>query len=294
MPFDRNVPMDLDLLAVTDELRARLDIGERMVPSAFGPDVRVVTYRPRDAHEPLPAVLHLHGGAFCLLRPEDFSYDDAATALAHRAMVVAVDYRLAPEHAFPAGLDDCYAVLQWMAASAADLAIDAERIVVTGASAGGALAAAVCLRARDTNGPHIAAQALRIPVLDDRLDSPSMRTYRKNDGFSGRAAEGMWLHYLGEDRDVSATSAYAAPARADSLAGLPPAIIVTHQHDPLRDEGILFAMRLLADGNPVELHNVPGAYHGAPPLDPAALRRSEQWFRAALGQALRPTEQADA
>lgn len=290
MPFERGVALDIDFPAMTAAQRETLHVAERMVPSAYGPDVRVVTYRPRDEAGVLPVVLHFHGGAFCVLTPENFEYDDAATAIAQRAVVISVDYRLAPEHPFPAGLDDCYAVLEWAVASAAELAIDPQRVVVLGASAGGALAAAVCLRARDTNGPHIAAQALRIPVLDDRLLSPSMLRYRKNDGFSGRAAEGMWLHYLGEDRDVATTAPYAAPARATSLAALPPAIVVTHEHDPLRDEGILYAMRLLGDGVPTELHNVPGAYHGAPPLDAAALQRAETWFRAALGQALRPME----
>jgi acetyl esterase/lipase len=136
-------------------------------------------------------------------------------------------------------------------------------VIVTGASAGGALAAALTLMARDRGGPSISFQALTVPVLDDRLETPSMREYLEAPSFGAREAEGMWLHYLGEDYDRGCTSPYAAPARADDLSGLPPAFIQVNGCDPLRDEGIEYATRLMASGVPVELYCAPGLHHGA-------------------------------
>lgn len=289
LPLDRERPMVLDgLPQLTDDMRAALHIEERFAPVPGAPDVRMLVYRPKDAAGPLPVVINLHGGAFCFLHPDDFEGMDAGTALLHTAVVVAVDYRLAPEHPYPAGFDDCYAALLWTVDRADELGIDVDRLVVTGGSAGGALTAAVCLRARDENGPRIAYQALMIPVIDDRLDTPSMRQCVENPGFDTARAEGMWLHYLGEDFDRSTTPAYAAPGRAESLAGLPPAFILTGGLDPLRDEGLQYGMRLLADGVAVELHNVPGAYHGAPALDPKAQLRGQVAMAAAMGDVLNP------
>jgi acetyl esterase/lipase len=288
MPINRNVAMVIDEIPpITDEMRAQLEISERFAPVPDAPDVRLLVYRPLGERSSRPVVLSIHGGAFCHLHPDDMAGPDAAIALANDAVVVAVDYRLAPEHPFPAATDDCYAALLWTVEQADVLGIDAGRLVVTGGSAGGALSAAVCLMARDRNGPRIAYQALMIPVLDDRLDTASMRQCVENPGFNSVRAEGMWLHYLGDDREVESTSPYAAPARAESLVGLPPAFILTGGLDPLRDEGIHYAMRLLADGVPVELHNVPGAYHGAPPLDASAHERGRAAFAGALADALR-------
>jgi acetyl esterase/lipase len=213
---------------------------------------------------------------------------EAGWSLRHQCVVVSVDYRLAPEHPFPAGPEDCYAGLLWVADNADELGVDLERLVVTGGSAGGALTAAVALMARDRGGPRIAYQALMIPVLDDRLKTPSHHQSEGGPGFNKDGNEGMWLHYLGEDADREKTSPYAAPARAESLAGLPPAFIQTNGKDPLRDEGIEYALRLLAEGIPVELYNAPGAYHGAPPEDERTAALASQVYDAALGAALNP------
>jgi acetyl esterase len=281
-------------MELTDEHRSRVTIEERFIPGPAdedgAPDVRVVVYQPNDraAGERLPVILDLHGGAFCFLRPETFAGMDAGWAMRHRCVVVSVDYRLAPEHPFPAAPEDCYAALLWTVASADELGIDTSRLVVTGGSAGGALTAAVTLMARDRGGPPIAFQALLIPVLDDRLDTPSLRQAVGNPGFNSAGAEGMWLHYLGEDYDRANTSAYAAPARAESLAGLPPAFIQTNGLDPLRDEGIQYALRLLAEGIPVELYNVPGAYHGAPSENPRGTIRAGKLYDNAIREALHP------
>ncbi len=276
-------------LELTDDHRAALDIDDREIPGPPGePDVRVVIYRPKEATGVLPILLHLHGGAFCMFHPESFGGMEASWAIGHHCVVVSVDYRLAPEHPFPAAPDDCYAALEWVASRPAELEVDLERLVVTGGSAGGALTAAVALMARDRGGPKIAYQALMIPVTDDRLRTPSIRQAVGAPGFDSAGAEGMWLHYLGEEYDREKTSAYAAPARAESLADLPPAFVQTNGLDPLRDEGIEFAMRLMAEGVPVELYNAPGAYHGAPPLDERVAAVAFQTYNAALGAALNP------
>ena len=269
-----------------DEMRAKLHIDERWATGIDGPDVRLVVYRPAAPEGKLPVVLSIHGGAFCFGRPEDFETVDAALALNVGAVVVAVDYRLAPEHPFPAAIDDCWAALLWIVANANDLGVDDGRLAVTGASSGGALAAGLCLMTRDRGGPAIAYQALFIPCIDDRLATASIAQAVDNPGFNSTAAEGMWLHYLGEDLPRANTSPYAAPARAASLAGLPPAFVFTGGLDPLRDEGLAYAMALLAAGVQAEVHNVPGMYHGAPELDSSALARGRATFVAAIFDAL--------
>ena len=280
----RDQPDAFPAFEVDDGQRAGLDIHERFIPGPEGaPDVRVLVYRPKGVTGPLPLVLSIHGGAFCLLSADSFAGRDADMALRHRCVVVGVDYRLAPEHPFPAAPEDCYAALTW---AVAELDVDPARVVVTGGSAGGALAAALTLMTRDRVGPPISFQALVIPVLDDRLATPSMAQAREAPGFNSPAAEGMWLHYLGEDADRTATSPYAAPARADSLAGLPPAFVQVNGLDPLRDEGLEYASRLLAEGIPVEIYCGPGLYHGAPPLDPRVADRAALLLDAAIGTAV--------
>lgn len=288
---DRNLPGDeFPGMELTDRHRAALDIEERFIPGPAGaPDVRVLVYRPKDTAERLPVLLHFHGGAFCFLHPDTFAGMEANWSMNHRCVVVSVDYRLAPEHPFPAGPEDCYAGLTWVAANADALHVDLDRLVVTGGSAGGALTAAITLMARDRRGPRIAYQAMMIPVTDDRMATPSMaQAGPGTPGFNSAAAEGMWLHYLGEDHDREKTSPYAAPARAESFAGLPPAFIQTNGLDPLRDEGIHYALSLLAAGIGVELYNCPGAYHGADPLDPRTAGVAFTVYNAALGAALNP------
>lgn len=287
---DRSEPEEpMPGMELTERHHTGLDMHERLIPGPDGqPDVRVLVYRPKATTGRLPILLHFHGGAFCYLHPDTFAGMEANWSLGHKCVVVSVDYRLAPEDPFPAGPEDCYAALEWVASRADELEIDLDRLVLTGGSAGGALTAAVCLMARDREGPKVAYQSLMIPVTDDRLETPSIRQAIDSPGFDAAGTEGMWLHYLGEDYDREKTSAYAAPARAESFEDLPPAFIQTNGLDPLRDEGIEYALKLLAAGVPVELYNCPGAYHGAPPLDDRTASLAFRVYNAALGAALNP------
>jgi len=214
----------------------------------------------------------MHGGGFVVgsVATEHVGAANLASNLG--AVVVSVEYRLAPEHPFPAGLNDCYAALKWVHACATDLGIDPGRIAVYGQSAGGGLAAALSLFARDNGGPPICFQFLGIPELDDRLDTPSMQAFVDTPLWNRPNAELSWQYYLGDSRN-SDVSQYAAPARAAELRGLPPAYVSTMEFDPLRDEGIRYASRLLEAGVPTELHSYPGTFHGSAVLVMASVSR---------------------
>jgi acetyl esterase/lipase len=267
--------------ALTDRARAAVEIGTRFVPGTAGaPDVRLLEYRPRDAEGTLPLIVSMHGGGFAL-RADHFPLVDANLAMLG-AHVVSVDYRTVPDDIFPAAPEDCYAALCWAVDT---LDIDAERVVVTGASAGGALAAAVTLMARDRGGPAIAFQSLVVPVLDDRCETPSMGQYEEAPLFGAALARSMWDTYLGPDVDRTDTPPYAAPNRARDLSGLPPAFIEVGGLDPLRDEGIEYAMRLMASGVPVELYCAPHLHHGVPE-DARTMEQMARLHRDAIAAAI--------
>ncbi|MEU8516741.1 alpha/beta hydrolase [Kitasatospora sp. NPDC048722] len=237
-----------------------VSVRELFVPGPPGaPDVRVRTYRPDADDGALPAVLWIHGGGFVLGNVDAAHHGAAQAALHASAVVVAVAYRLAPEHPFPAGLDDCWAALEWTAANPAELGADPARLAVAGASSGGCLAAGLTLLARDRGGPALCFQHLSTPVLDDRLNTPSMAEHTATPIWNRPLAEESWQLYLGAGRET--TPKYAAPARTADLRNLPPAYISTAGLDPLRDEGLRYGLRLAEAGVPTEVHNYPGAYH---------------------------------
>ena len=233
---------------------ATLTIEDRTVPA--DPDVAVRIYRPECAQG---AIVWMHGGGFVMGDLETEHPWASRVAEGSGAVVISVGYRRAPEHRFPAALDDVYAVLTWTAAHAADLGVASDRIAVGGHAAGAGLAAAVALRARDQQGPPICFQLLNQPELDDRQETWSARHFIDTPFMTRDKVTASWRHYLG---GASATP-YAAPARAVDLSDLPPAYVSTAEFDPDRDEGIDYGMRLLQAGVPVELHQWLGTFHGS-------------------------------
>jgi acetyl esterase/lipase len=262
-----------------------LRIEDRVVPGTAGaPDVCVRIFLPESANRPCGGVLYIHGGGFTVGSIDMEQAQAAQLAREVGVTVVSVEYRLAPEHPFPAALDDCYAALRWLYAQAATLDVEPSRIAVVGNSAGGGLAAGLALYARDHGGPPLCFQYLGIPELDDRLETWSMRTFVDTPMWTRAAAARSWSMYLGaHDGDVSP---YAAPARAVELAGLPPAYISTMEFDPLRDEGILYGLALLRAGVSVELHSFPGTFHGCRSYPTAITARDADEMVVVLRRAL--------
>jgi len=200
--------------------------------------------------------------------------------------VVSVDYRLAPEHPFPAATDDGFEVLCWAHANASELQMDPCRLAVSGKSAGGCIAASVAMRARDDGGPALRLQQLVYPVLDDRMKTPSSH-WKGTPMLTHSQVEIMWHKYLGDGAGADEVSPYAAPARQTDLAGLPDTYMVVAGLDPLRDEALEFALRLIDAGVSVELHHYPSAVHGFDMLGDTALgERSVSDRNAALVAAL--------
>jgi acetyl esterase/lipase len=253
-----------------------LDIDDRMIPGPPGdPDVGVRVYSPTVRGAAVPGILYIHGGGFVTGSIDTEHAGAVRLAQALGVVVVSVEYRLAPEHPFPAGLEDCYAALVWFHKESTALGVDTARIAISGGSAGGGLAAGLALLARDRGGPAICFQYLGIPELDDRLETPSMQRFHDTPMWSRPQAERSWQWYLGDAYGKDDVSPYAAPARATEVAGVPPAYISTMEFDPLRDEGINYALKLLAAGVSVELHSFPGTFHGSAIVTTAEVTRRE-------------------
>jgi acetyl esterase/lipase len=230
-------------------------------PSADG-DLRLRIYRPADAGAPLPCVYWIHGGGMVMgdLDQSDPTCERLVDEVG--CVVVSVDYRLAPEHPYPAPVDDCAAGLAWVAANAAAVGVDADRIAVGGQSAGGGLAAAVALRARDEGGPELSYQLLIYPMLDDRNATESSQQITDIGVWDRAMNVRAWEAYLGDRSGTDDVPPDAAPGRADDLSGLPPTFLDVGTHDVFRDETIAYARRLAEGGVETEFHLYPGAFHG--------------------------------
>lgn len=261
------------------------------VPAAEGHEIGLRLYRPTSAVAPLPCIYHIHGGGF-------ISGAAARVEARHRALshqlgcaIVSVDYRLAPETRFPGAIDDCYAGLAWLFGAAADWGIDTGRIGVMGESAGGTLAAALALLARDRGDYRLAFQHLIYPALDDRTGRG--QGHRFAGEFLWTAAHNVyaWDALLGRGAAGGASvSPYAAPARAEDLSGLPPTFLATGALDLFVDENIAYAQRLITAGVPTELHVYPGAVHAFDAVaDAAVARQARADSVAALARHFRAT-----
>jgi acetyl esterase len=233
------------------------EVADLTIPGPGG-ELPVRLYRPA-RERPRPALLYFFGGGWVLGSIDTADGVSRSLANSSGALVVVPGYRLAPEHPFPAAIDDCYATLRWVAEHAGEIGADPARLAVGGDSAGGNLAAAVALRAR-ADGPALAGQLLVYPNTDQLADDDSMRA--GDDPFLFNRHSVAWYreHYLTNPAD--AASPLASPLRAESLAGLPPALVITAEYDPLRDQGEAYARRLAAEGVQVELCRYPGMAHG--------------------------------
>lgn len=250
---------------------------DRVVPGPEGaPDVAVRVYTPRaEPDGRRAALLYIHGGGFMFGSVDMMDPACQSYCAQLDAVIVSVEYRLAPEDPYPAGPDDCYAALEWLAENAADLGVDPARIGVGGGSAGGGLSAATALLARDRGGPALCFQFLQIPELDDRLETPSMQHFTDTPLWNRPNAIWSWTHYLGDLHGTDDIPYLAAPSRCEDLSGLPPAYVTTMEFDPLRDEGILYAMAMMRDGVQVELHAYPGTFHGSALFEHADVSRRD-------------------
>ncbi|MEO6087415.1 MAG: alpha/beta hydrolase [Umezawaea sp.] len=277
---------------VTDEYLARggaFEVSERTAPGPHG-DIPLLVVRPAGTTAPLAAIYYVHGGGMVMGSNRGSDSAKAFDLAAELGMaIVSVDYRLAPEHPHPVPVDECYAGLEWTVANAEELGIDTERLVVAGASAGGGLAAAVALLARDRNGPALAAQLLFCPMLDDRNESVSAQQMAGL-GVWDRASNDMgWTALLGDERGGPDVSPYAAPARVTDLSGLPPTYLDVGSAETFRDEVVAYASAIWAAGGEAELHVWPGGFHGFELLAPQALLSQTAagprapWLRRVLG-----------
>ena len=253
--------------------------------------VRVRVYEAATRTQPSAAMLWIHGGGMCFGSVEGDDQMCRLWAARLGCVIASVDYRLAPEHQYPAHIDDCYAALRWLAGAADDLGIDRDRLVIGGASAGGGLAAGTALLARDRGEVALSHQMLIFPMIDDRAVTTSSQEIEQP-GVWNRVSNGHgWRAYLGERAGTDDVPIYAAPARAtvDELRGLPSTYIDVGELDPFRDEDIAYASHLLQAGVPCELHVTPGVFHGSEGqvLDAPSSRRIRRyrndWLARALG-----------
>ncbi|MGI8550720.1 MAG: alpha/beta hydrolase [Dehalococcoidia bacterium] len=255
-------------------------VEDRRLPGPDG-EIPIRIYAPRSI-APLPALVYFHGGGWVVGSIE--THDAVCRSLSNAAgcMVISVDYRLAPEHRFPAAAEDAYAATRWLAEHAGEVGADAKRLAVGGDSAGGNLAAVVTLMARERGGPLLVYQLLIYPVTDSDLDTAS---YRQNgDGYLLTKAGMAWFwdHYIpagAHDRQ----DPYASPLRAPNLRDLPPALVITAEYDPLRDEGEAYATRLRESGVQATYSRYDGMVHGFVALATPIDRRADAIAEAAAG-----------
>lgn len=264
-------------------------VEDRKILRNDGTELLIRITVPKDESGPRAVCLYFHGGGWVLNSVE--THDDLVRRLTAESgcVFINVEYRLAPEFKYPAALEDAYTALLWTHEHAAELGCDSDRIAVAGDSAGGNLAAALCLMARDRGGPPIASQALIYPITDCDFER---RSYHENaEGYflTRKEMKWFWNHYVATSDQMS--EPYASPIRADSLANLPPAIVLTAEYDPLRDEGEAYAEALRSAGVPVTFYRYDGMIHAfvrrVHQFDAAfcAIQKISQHLRSTIGAA---------
>ena len=270
LPFREFDRATLDL-ARADSAGRFADLGEmplqpkiRHARRADGSEIELYCFDPAPGATGRPALFHIHGGGMVLGTAKDMQFGPSAMAAALRIPVISVEYRLAPETPFPGPQNDCLDGLAWLAGNAVELGIDPARIAIIGESAGGGLAAATALMARDTGGPKLAAQVLVYPMLDHRTGSDACRWNNRTTGewvWNRSANQFGWEALRGDYPAEDARKGWFSPALADDLSGLPPTLLLTGSLDLFFDEDLDYARRLVDAGVPVELHSYPGAIH---------------------------------
>jgi acetyl esterase/lipase len=277
--------------AIPIEKLESVNISTRTIPGGDSQEMKIKIYEPvsRNAGK-LPALLFIHGGGYVLGDVDGSDGDCQLFAEEAQCVVVSVEYRLAPEHPYPAPLEDCYAALVWMTNAAEELKIDVSRVAIAGQSAGGGLTAALSLLARDRKGPAISFQMPLYPMIDDRNVTPSSYEITDERAIWNRGNNlAGWRMYLGEHANGE-ISPYAAPAHAKNLSNLPPTFTCVGQLDPFRDETIEYVAKLAQAGVAVEFHLYPGAYHGFELLNPTSEigKQARSEYVQALKKAFQP------
>jgi acetyl esterase/lipase len=250
-----------------------------------GPAVRVRVYRPDDQPSKLPALYWIHGGGYVM---GDIEQDDRLMKQMVKrigCVAVSVDYRLAPEHPFPAPVEDCYAGLKWLFTHADELGVEPSRIAIGGPSGGGGLTAGLALLVRDRKEVPVAFQLLIYPMIDDRNVTPASHAITDPRVWNRESNRLGWKAYLGRDGGGVDVSPYAAATRATDLTNLPPTYISVGTLDLFVDENVEYAQRLIQAGVPTELHVYPGAFHGFDLFAPSA--RVSKQFKADRDSALK-------
>ncbi|MEM6296867.1 MAG: alpha/beta hydrolase [Myxococcota bacterium] len=244
-----------------------VEMEERTIPSLDGAsEIQARVYRPTGASAKRPALYYIHGGGMVVGSLDVGAYACRVFATELQAVVVNINYRLAPEHPYPAAVEDCYAGLVWMGENADALGIDTDRIAIYGESAGGGLTVATTLLTMDRNGPSPCYVMAIYPMLDDRHETPSSHQITALGVWDRDASVEAWAAYLnGAEAD-----GYAAPARRTDVKGFPSTFIDVGTEDTFRDEDIAFASKLMAAGTPTELHVNPGAFHSSELMAPTS------------------------
>ena len=287
-PQDARTQYAAGRMPTPDEPVARVE--DLAIPGPHG-DIPARLYAS-DAAANQPVVVFFHGGGWVIGNIETHDYLCRLIANGARCTVLSVEYRLAPEHKFPAAADDAYAATKWASEHADELGIDPVRIAIAGDSAGGNLAAVVALMARDRGGPAIMQQTLIYPVIDFNFETTSYRDNAEGYLLSTKSMQWFWGHYLASEADGG--NPYASPLRAQTLAGLPPALVISAEYDPLRDEDEAYAKRLRAAGVDVTYTRYDGQIHGFFQMyllfddSKAAMRQVCDMLRAAFTSAPAP------